>query len=958
MTLVMQGARLRRGRDKMQSNLQALFKGKVEAVELPKKRSVGRPKGSCKKPSEPLLEAPPDLEDEVRALKRRRIAEMNEEVRQLVMRSATTDQAGVEAIAEEPLPLQDVEGTPDLAQDASSLVLAEASTRRSMRPSREQCVEYGKLGAAFGRLGGRPRKAQTSEALATLSSTQGAKRLRDESFGPHAKLRLCGLVEKTAKETGESLEVVVANLSRRLGRASAQIWKALEGKAKWVAIVGAAGFTVTGLSRMEAHLPKYLRTRRFSKNGSHVVRASGAGRKSDVEFLYPAVVEWFEDLRMGGHYVDKADLVIEFIRVATMYLERLKSKAEDTELKLSEKQRMFAIEVRIEALQKRHARRYMANTLQRFSGARFLKPQRVMNLTPLEEKSRAEATWQNYDQVLHGVMNCEGKFLRSRFANPDQVNQNVRHTVLLFSDQIPVWIKIVPGRQLYAKGEVRKKSEKVAPEATMLQMTGQPMMSQRVVEQPSQHRGQGHAEQERYRITYEACQAVFNYFDEEQEPRGAIVRSSIILSGSHARLHNLDDNGCFLADEAFVVKGKPVLRKAGSNSRGLLKAWVELRRTSAEARRMLEDVDVYQQPAGFADSVVTSWITERSSEVHVQAIHQRDLFAGALSEAAKRASWLGHQATTWVAGKMTAVLQLTDTEVAYPLKSAVLRSKDVMKREMRNTGEASGKVANFVCGPFQVLRLIHEAHMHTVSCNLKTNFVLAGLRRNGMLSWRPSLSQMKLVRSDGQAWAQQLPEGSHRYPSEWLKDRYSWLDEHGTPCEPRWNSCGVGVKAPEDMEDHCYHGEEGAVVKLASTAETHPEGFAEASLVIDCDEEKLDCKLAHELFEASKAERIKAHVDEVLKEEPGKAKKKHQRRMKRLQSRRAMRSALREWRLEQRELLAKYSRKQLLKALVPEAGVSKSRKQAKLEEGVSKKKVKDWRGHLLRSVATRELIFR
>jgi len=95
-----------------------------------------------------------------------------------------------------------------------------------------------------------------------------------------------------------------------------------------------------------------------------------------------------------------------------------------------------------------------------------------MSLTPLEEKSRCEATWQNFDEVLHGVMKCEGKFLRSRFANPDQAPENVRHTEHLCSDQVPVWIKS-PVRQLDGKSEVKKKSEKVAPEATAMELPEQ-----------------------------------------------------------------------------------------------------------------------------------------------------------------------------------------------------------------------------------------------------------------------------------------------------------------------------------------------------------------------------------------------------------------------------------------------------------------------------------------------------
>jgi len=68
---------------------------------------------------------------------------------------------------------------------------------------------------------------------------------------------------------------------------------------------------------------------------------------------------------------------------------------------------------------------------------RFLRPQKVMSLTPLEEKSRCEATWQNFDEVLNGGMKCKGKFF-SR-------------------DQVPVWLKS-PVRQLDGKSDGRRRA--------------------------------------------------------------------------------------------------------------------------------------------------------------------------------------------------------------------------------------------------------------------------------------------------------------------------------------------------------------------------------------------------------------------------------------------------------------------------------------------------------------------
>ena len=71
-----------------------------------------------------------------------------------------------------------------------------------------------------------------------------------------------------------------------------------------------------------------------------------------------------------------------------------------------------------------------------------------------------------------------------------------------------------------------------------------------------------------------------------------------------------------------------MLRKAGSPARGLMKEWVKMRRESEDVRRMLGYIEVYQQPSGFADGVIVSWITEGHAERVPQAIHQRDLFAG------------------------------------------------------------------------------------------------------------------------------------------------------------------------------------------------------------------------------------------------------------------------------------------------------------------------------------------
>ena len=78
---------------------------------------------------------------------------------------------------------------------------------------------------------------------------------------------------------------------------------------------------------------------------------------------------------------------------------------------------------------------------------------------------------------------------------------------------------------------------------------------------------------------------------------------------------------------------------------------------------MLTKIEIYQQPAAFVDTVILSWMIESMSKRHPMSIHQRDMMSAGLSTDALQMSWLAHNLPVYIAGKMTAVLQLTDTDV-------------------------------------------------------------------------------------------------------------------------------------------------------------------------------------------------------------------------------------------------------------------------------------------------------
>lgn len=178
--------------------------------------------------------------------------------------------------------------------------------------------------------------------------------------------------------------------------------------------------------------------------------------------MYPVVEVWFEAMRAAGHSVFKEDFVHEWASAARFYLEALEAKVKRGEqLGAHEKQRQDVLDVRLKSLSVQHRRKFLANEVQRFLQARCLKPQRVLTLSAEEEYQRAVMTWQLYDKTLWRLMNGEKEWMDEHFACPEQAREHMSECVLLFSDQIPCWLKVSPGRQMYCKHEVRSgKKEK------------------------------------------------------------------------------------------------------------------------------------------------------------------------------------------------------------------------------------------------------------------------------------------------------------------------------------------------------------------------------------------------------------------------------------------------------------------------------------------------------------------
>ena len=181
-------------------------------------------------------------------------------------------------------------------------------------------------------------------------------------------------------------------------------------------------------------------------------------------------------------------------------------------------------------------------------------------------------------------------------------------------------------------------------------------------------------------------------------------------------LSNIDDEHYFKETMAFVDGGKNIAHEGGKSAGPLMAGLVELRKSNPE---LFEGLIVYQQPSAWMDEIVQSWVIADTGERTGQAVHQRDLFAAALTNASKNLMNIYQTIPTWIAAKMTPVLQLTDTHIVYPANKAETKFKEEMAREMRAAANMEGRKEEFHCGHKEWIRVASHNHDFMVEQSAK-----------------------------------------------------------------------------------------------------------------------------------------------------------------------------------------------------------------------------------------------
>ena len=307
--------------------------------------------------------------------------------------------------------------------------------------------------------------------------------------------------------------------------------------------------------------------------------------------------------------------------------------------------------------------------MQHLFRCRFLKPQRLIHLSLSQEKERLLESWQFWDVVLWLACFAPIELLEQHVINAQEFRDHVKQTVLVMSDQLPFWIKLVPGKQVFAPGEFSVSKRKLS-ETERAQALGShggggtqsasSMLREVDLDGCTQTRGSSHSEQDKFRITADVEQVCYGFFDDQETPVCDWGITSVIFPGAHFRASNVSKDRCWIEDDVYYVNGVRKVCQAGMPiPANIGSSLLDFRDQHPEQWEEMINLGFrfYQQPAGFEDAIITKWKVREQLKTHGQTICLRDLFGGALAESSRDGMFLCTQLAAWVRSKITAFVR-------------------------------------------------------------------------------------------------------------------------------------------------------------------------------------------------------------------------------------------------------------------------------------------------------------
>ena len=328
----------------------------------------------------------------------------------------------------------------------------------------------------------------------------------------------------------------------------------------------------------------------------------------------------------------------------------------------------------------------------------------------------------------------------------------------------------------------------------------------------TQLRGEASKDQDKFRITVEREQRCHGFCDDTTEPTFSPGTTSVTLPGAHFRMSNVKwPEETWLNTEVFYVNGVKVVHEAGKPlPENLAKSLRAIMREAPEFWNVMERLgfQFYQQPSGFDDAVICAWKVEQQAKRAPCSLRVVDSFGGGLSQEVREVSALYNQIITEIEAKMTAALQVTDTDEAFRLKSIQRRKEKGLRKELMRLAEFEDTRPIFKCGVYEVLKLLVESIETLFDQFAEEETLKKAMVRNLWTVLRPNITEGKFERVSKQPWANDLKFGTHRLRQSWVEKRFDNLDEQGFPMPLPED------KLPEPQLDASYNVEPGNLNEL------------------------------------------------------------------------------------------------------------------------------------------------
>ena len=492
-------------------------------------------------------------------------------------------------------------------------------------------------------------------------------------------------------------------------------------------------------------------------------RAPGAGRKDEFPGVLSDLKVWFESQRCHGHTVQKRHLLDQWKLLLSGELLRLQQSAESSKDALEQASLLKKVELgkkQLTVAMKDKGGNRLKQLLHKLQAV-DLKPDLTTHLTAAEEAVRAKLTWQALDHALHKACFAPLEQLDKCVSKPAEFRDSAKDLVLLFSDQVPLWVKSGPERSLFARWEKEPYSTellrqhlKQQQEDSLVEGSGpQPLLRAELpsVEKASksgqkQKRSLADADASRFRVTYEARQALYGLCSDSGSPLfGKVLPGLLVVHGAHARLSNIDSSGKFISDESFEFQGRLVVRKAGSSAGRLLLGWRKARDSAPETLRHLS---VMSQPSANVDAVIFCWAQAELAALAPAATHQRDCFAAAWSPSASEALFVSNHLQVCIGAKLTASLSQTWSRAFKALCRSEMES---LRLAGQQALQKSGSTELWKSSHLDIAKTVVAAQSEMARRLDDKDWILQGLRRNGMLAYRQKLVPLSDDDCGGQA---------------------------------------------------------------------------------------------------------------------------------------------------------------------------------------------------------------